>query len=178
MFLSTLRRCTAIGVLLLSPLAVHAAPLTFNFGALLFDPDPRVEENAGRFSGSFDYDPDTSVFLVSRISLTLKSGLILDLGVIRADPDVRSLVVTLTPVDGETTKGGHDPWAKFTFDALPSPLTQSVDFNGRYENRINSSGPVIYGLRGTSNLTVPEPASLALVGLALVGLSASRRRKA
>lgn len=65
----------------------------------------------------------------------------------------------------------------------PVPFFMEVNINGDFDNGLNATAPGNYlGVEGDlsaefSNQEVPEPASLALVGVALAGLGLARRRK-
>jgi PEP-CTERM motif len=60
------------------------------------------------------------------------------------------------------------------FDISSWNGTESIDLQGFWPNRGAISNVAIWGAETTS---VPEPASLALLGLGLIGMGAMRRKR-
>lgn len=77
---------------------------------------------------------------------------------------------------------GSDSFFTTTLTAGTSYLAVSSGFAnsdfGRFTLRISGPGDITSGLPGGPNGTVPEPTTLALAGLALIGLATTRGRRA
>jgi hypothetical protein len=75
-------------------------------------------------------------------------------------------------------KGGNDEprWAAFLLD-IDNLVADSGYNSGKWLSRQGLSHATLYGIEGDEQ-SVPEPGSLALLGLGLAGLGMARRRKA
>lgn len=76
---------------------------------------------------------------------------------------------------GEPDSGFNGPWTAWSWTAA-SAGTYTVEFGAR--NTLDSGGPnQTFGLFDAHVSAVPEPASLALLGIGLAGLGAMRRKQ-
>lgn len=168
--MNSIARGAALVAVLALPLAVHAAPVTFNMLADLFEPS--AEPPAGRLTGSIEYDFETGVFLSSRLWVTLNDGgHLFELATIDEESSGNSLRL----VDGESTNKDHKGEIEIVLSETPGPRSFTINFGGRFVDVFPDVTTVAYGVRGVATLAIPEPATSALLAASLVAAALVRR---
>lgn len=161
----------------LTSLVAQAIPVTWNLDGIVFD-------DKSTLTGAFVFDADTSA-LDGYLLLSSGSGLVyisgLNSAALTSTASGELLIhVDLTgpTIDGAlslifvsplTNLGGTVDLALLKDGASPSSAEVYLDGSG---------GSVTHYVVDGSVVSVPEPASIALCGVALLGLAASRRRVA
>jgi hypothetical protein len=148
-------------VLLAGPLAANAAAVTYDFSFSNFTSGPY-----STIAGSFSLDGDT----LTGFNLTIGSNtfVLADVGVGRSA--TRTLIGGLVNGIESLVFDTNDFSLLYSSaDFVPLSFSYAAPRQGVHESRTGSI---------SARASVPEPGTLALLGLGMAGLAVSRRRKA
>lgn len=167
--MNSLARGAALVAVLALPWAAHAAPVTFNVQADLFE--PLAEPPAGRLTGSIAHDFETGAFLSARLLVSLNDGgHLFELTTIDEESGGNSLRL----VDGESSNKDHKGEIEIVLSETPGPRSFTIDFGGRFVDLFPDVTTVAYGVRGVATLAIPEPATFLLLAAGLAATLMTR----
>ncbi len=91
--------------------------------------------------------------------------------------DTDPLAAIQTSALMSTPSGGVSPWALVTMSFVAAATDQTLSFLAWGDNGNTTNLPPTVFLAGVNGGTVPEPATLSLLGIGLLGFGASRLRR-